>query len=413
MNGRRHRTAGWPRAGWDTGEVTELLSSPRRDVLQPVLAGIVASIVGFAGSFAIVLAGLRAVGASPDQAASGLLALSLAMGLTGVALSWRLRMPISVAWSTPGAALLVSAGAVHGGWPAAVGAFAAGGLLVVLAAVWRPLAAAIAGIPAPLANALLAGVLLSVCLAPARSLIARPALTAPVIVTWLVLLRVARRWSVPGALAAAAIGVALDPLHGTQHTHLLPALTLTMPLLDFRTLIGVGLPLFIVTMASQNVAGLSVLRSYGYDPHFGRVLGTTGVASVVVAPFGGHAINLAAVTAALAAGPVAHPDPARRWIAAASGGAMYVVLGLAAGLATVLLAASPPVLIEAVAGLALLGALGGALAAATADRAQLDTAMVTFVVTVSGFTVAGISAPFWGLVAGLALRAVTRKTAQR
>jgi benzoate membrane transport protein len=384
----------------------------RPSVVQPVLAGIVAALVGFAGAFAIVLAGLHAVGADDAQAASGLLVLSVSMGALGAALSWRHRMPLTIAWSTPGAALLVTAGAVDGGYPAALGAFALAGALVVLAGLWPALRRAILAIPAPLANGLLAGVLLTVCLAPVQSLAAHPALTAPVIATWLVLTRLARRWAVPGALAAAAIGVALDPLPGASPGELLPQLTLVAPQLEPLTLLGLGLPLFVVTMVSQNVAGLSVLATHGYTAPLKPVLVGTGAATIAGAPFGAHGINLAAISAALTAGPDAGPDPARRWIAAVSAGVGFVLLGLCAGLATALLSASPPVLIEAVAGLALLGTLGAALRAATAKEDQREGAMITFVVTASSVTALGISAPFWGLLAGLAflgLQAVGRE----
>lgn len=186
----------------------------RRDTLQPVLAGVVSSLVGFAGAFTIVLTGLRAVGASQVQAASGLLALCVLMGALAVTLSWRTRMPIVIAWSTPGAALLVAAGPVHGGYRAAIGAFLLAGTLIVLAAAWSPLTRAVGAVPGALASALLAGVLVSVCVAPARSLVAHPGLTAPMILTWLVLTRVARRYAVPGALAAAVAAVALHPVNG-------------------------------------------------------------------------------------------------------------------------------------------------------------------------------------------------------
>jgi benzoate membrane transport protein len=375
--------------------------------LQPVLAGLSTALVGFASSFAIVLAGLHAVGASDAQASSGLLALSIAMGAVGVALAWAYRMPLSIAWSTPGAALLVAAGHVHGGYAAALGAFVLAGALIIVAGLWRPLARAIVAIPGPLANALLAGVLLPVCLSPVRAVVDLPGLAAPVVATWLVLTLVARRWAVPGALAAAAVAVALDPVANAGHAHLLPQVVTTMPTLDAGTLLGLGLPLFVVTMASQNVAGLSVLAAHGYRPPLRPVLATTGAASIACAPLGGHGINLAAITAAMAASPEADPDPARRWIAAASAGAAYMVLGLGAGLATALLAASPPLLIEAVAGLALLGTLGAALRAATASEPHRDAAMITFVAGASGITALGISAPFWGLAAGLAFLGAT------
>ncbi|MEA2305032.1 MAG: benzoate rane transport protein [Solirubrobacteraceae bacterium] len=381
-----------------------------RGVLQPVLAGVMSSLVGFASSFAVVLAGLRAVGADAGQAASGLLVLCVGMGATAIVLSRRRRLPLNIAWSTPGAALLIAAGPVHGGYPAALGAFLAAGLLTVLAGLWRPLGRWIAAIPAPLANALLAGVLLSVCVAPVRGVTELPWLTLPVVVTWAVLGRVARRWAVPGALVAAAVAIAVDgALAPGAADHPLPTLTATLPVLDVRTLVGVGLPLFLVTMASQNLAGMSVLRLHGYDPELRPILLSTGAVSVLGAPFGAHAINLAAITAGLTAGPDAHPDPGRRWIATVAGGVAYLVLGISAGLVTAVIAASPPVVIEAVAGLALLGALAAALGAATADPAQRDAAIVTFVVSASGLTLAGISAPFWGLVAGLALLALARR----
>ncbi|MGI8711623.1 MAG: benzoate/H(+) symporter BenE family transporter [Solirubrobacteraceae bacterium] len=380
-----------------------------REDAQPVLAGIVAALVGFAGSFTIVLAGLHAVGADRSQASSGLLVLSVSMGVTAIVLCWRTRMPLSIAWSTPGAALLIGAGPVHGGYAAALGAFAVAGLLTVVAGLWGPFERAIAAIPAPLASALLAGVLVPVCLSPARSAVALPGLTAPVIITWLVLLRVARRLAVPGALLAAAVALGVDGrLGGGAFTDPLPSLTAAVPQLDLRTIVSVGLPLFLVTMASQNLAGMSVLALHGYRPRLGPVLTSTGVVSTAIAPLGGHGINLAAITAALMAGPDAGRRPERRWIAGAAGGATYLVLGPAAGLATALIATSPPLLIEAVAGLALLSALSAALAAATIDPERRDAALITFITTASGITALGLSAPFWGLVAGLVVLAVQR-----
>lgn len=384
------------------------MSEREPGALQPVLAGAVASVVGFASTFALVLAGLRAVGADEQEAASGLVALCLTMGAIAIGLALRYRMPLVIAWSTPGAALLISSGQPPGGYPAALGAFAACGALIVVAGLWRPLGRWVAMIPTALASAMLAGVLLSVCLAPVRATVELPLEVGPVVAVWAVLMRFARPYAVPGALAAALAVIAIDPVDAAGPTDLLPTLAFTLPALDPGALVSLGLPLFVVTMASQNIPGMGVLASFGYKPPLRPALVTTGAATVAGAPFGAHAVNLAAITAALAAGPDAHPDPARRWIASAAGGVAYLVLGLAAGAATALVAVAPPLLIEAVAGLALFGALGGALSAAAADAERREAAIVTFVVSASSITVAGISAPFWGLVAGLAYLGLQR-----
>jgi benzoate membrane transport protein len=381
---------------------------PRSDLVAPVLAGLVTALVGFCGAFPIVLAGLRASGANADQAASGLLAVSVGAGVVAVALSRWIRMPLAMAWSTPGAALLVSTGAPDGGFRAAVGAFGVCGGLIVLTGLWRALGRLIAAIPPALASAMLAGVLLPICVAPARAVIEIPWVAAPVVIVWALLTRVSRPWAAPGAIAAAVIAVAIDGPGDLSGVSVLPALEPVSPILEPAAIVSIALPLFIVTMASQNIAGMGVLASFGYRPRLAPILTATGAASLAAAPFGGHAVNLASISAALAANPDAHPDPDRRWIAAATAGAALIVLGLCAGLATALVAASPAILVEAVAGLALLGALAGALAAALADPDRRDAAVVTFAVSASGITAASISASFWGLVAGLAFLALSR-----
>ncbi|MEU4397835.1 benzoate/H(+) symporter BenE family transporter [Micromonospora orduensis] len=377
---------------------------------QPVLAGVVTALVGFASSFTVVLAGLRAAGASDAQAASGLLALCVACGLTAVWLGWRHRIPMSVAWSTPGAALLVATGSPPGGWPVAVGAFLVSGLLIVAAGLFPPLGRAVAAIPKPVAGAMLAGVLLPLCTAPVRALVEVPTVAGPVVVGWLLLHRFARRWAVPGALLVAIVAIALtSPSTGLGGAALIPTVTLTAPAWNASALVGLALPLFLVTMAAQNVPGMAVLVGYGYRPPFGAALRATGLASLLAAPAGGHAVNLAAITAALAAGPDAHPDPERRWVASVTAGVGLALLGLGAGVATALVAVAPPILIEAVAGLALLGALATALAAAVTDPATREAAVVTFVVTASGVTLIGVGGAFWGLVAGCLMLLLFRR----
>jgi len=377
---------------------------------QPVLAGVVSALVGFGGSFAVVLTGLRAAGADQPQAASGLLALCLVCAVVAVVLGLRHRVPISIAWSTPGAALLIAADAPAAGFPAAIGAFLLCGALTVAAGLVPPLGRLIAAIPSPVAGAMLAGVLLPLCLAPVRALGEVPALAAPVIGVWLLVGRFARPWAVPAALAVAVPLVLLtgpDPAAGGVDAS--PALVWTAPLLDPATLVSVGLPLFLVTMAAQNVPGMTVLAQFGYHPPLRPILLATGLATAAVAPVGGHAVNLAAISAALTAGPDAGPDPARRWIASVTNGVALGLLRLAAGPATAVLLASPPVLVEAVAGLALLGALAGAVTSATADPDGREAAVLTFVVTAAGVGFLGVGAAFWGLLAGAGMTLLNRR----
>ena len=381
---------------------------PKKAGIGPaVAAGMLAAFVGFASSFAVVLQGLSAMGASPAQAASGLMAVSVAMGLCAIVLSLRHRMPISIAWSTPGAALLASSAMPATGFAGAVGAFLACGALIVVAGTWKPLGRWVSAIPVSLASAMLAGVLLGLCLAPVRAVVQLPALALPIVLAWAAMLRISRLHAMPVAVAVAAVLVAATTeLPAGFAGTLAPAPVATMPAFDAAALVGIALPLFVVTMASQNIPGIAVLNVNGYRPDPGPLLRMTGVFSMLAAPFGSHAVNLAAITAAICAGPDAHPDPARRWIAACVAGAGYVVLGLLAGAAAAVVSASPPVLIEAVAGLALLGSFASALSAALAQPAEREAAAVTFLVAASGVTLLGVSGAFWGLVAGGAMLAL-------
>ncbi len=374
--------------------------------MQAVSAGLLAGFVGFASSFAVVLQGLVAVGASSSQAASGLMALSVAMGLAGILLSLRLRLPISVAWSTPGAALLAATAMPAGGFAEAVGAFLVCGVLLTVAGLWKPLGRAVAAIPAPLANAMLAGILFTLCLAPVRAVAEQPVAGLGIVLAWAVVARINRVLAVPAAvLVAVAVIATTAPL---PMTGWMPRPELVMPSFSVAALTGIALPLFIVTMASQNIPGLAVLSANGYRPEAGPLFTTTGLFSLAGAPLGGHAVNLAAITAALCAGEGAGPDPARRWVAAVVAGATYVVFGLAAGAVTAFVASAPPVLIQAVAGLALLGPFGGAMLGAVHAPQGREAALVCFVVTASGVAFLGIGGAFWGLLAGGAMMLLAR-----
>ncbi|MBF6179872.1 benzoate/H(+) symporter BenE family transporter [Nocardia otitidiscaviarum] len=388
---------------------TAVAASPDRSVGlgQPIGAGIVTALVGFTSSFAVVLAGLTAVGASSAQAASGLMAVCITQGLGILLLSRRYRMPITLAWSTPGAALLASTGAVAGGWPAAVGAFVITGALIVVTGYWQRLGALIAAIPVEIAQAMLAGVLLPLCLAPMHALTVSPAVVAPVIVVWLLLQRYAARWAVLAAFAVAAVGAGIEIAvrgRGLELSAMVPRFEPTVPHWSWQAMIGLAVPLYIVTMAAQNIPGTAVMSSFGYRVPWRPAMAVTGLGTMLGAPAGGHAINLAAISAALAAAPSAHPDPKRRWVAAASAGATYLLLALVSAALVALVAAAPEGVLETVAALALIATLAAALTAALAPAEHRSAAALTFLVAASGISLLGIGAAFWALVAGLVVR---------
>ncbi|MBN9018526.1 MAG: benzoate/H(+) symporter BenE family transporter [Rhizobiales bacterium] len=392
------------------GSDPDLAGLARGHDLQPIMAGIIAAFVGFAGVFTVVLQGSMAVGATREQAASGLLAICVGQALLSVILSRRYRMPIIIAWSTPGSVLLAATGMVDGGFPAAIGAYMVAGVLIIATGLIKPFGRLVASIPTVLASAMLAGILLGLCLAPAKAVAAEPLLALPVILAWAIVGRIKKIWAVPAAVATAILTIALHmPPGGHTLPSLAPYITFVVPSLSVQAVISIAIPLFIVTMASQNLPGIAVLKINGYDPPLRPIFVGTGIASILVAPFAGHTLNLAAITAALCAGPDAHPHPSRRWIASVSGSITYVILGLGATTAAALITIAPPVLIQAATGLALFGAFGGALAGAVSSPTDRDAAMVTFVTAASGLSFFGIGAAFWGLVAGGALMLLNRR----
>jgi len=373
-------------------------------LIQPILAGVLAAIVGYASTFTLVLAALQAMGASPQQAGSGLFVLCVVIGLLNIGISWRLRKPLSIAWSTPGVALLLSIGMPLGSFGVTTGAFLMAAGLIVLAGLWGPFGRAVSAIPSSIANAMLAGILLTLCLAPIRAVEQIPLLALPVIAVWVLGLRFARRYAVPLAVLAAfvALGLTTD-LGTTQFAPAWPSPVLVWPEFTLDGFIRIALPLFIVTMASQNLPGLAVMQANKYEVAPGPLFVATGLGSAATALLGGHSVNLAAITAAICAGPEAHPDRAQRWVAPVSAGFFYLALALLASTAAAFIAAAPPLLIEAVAGLALLSSLAGSLAGALEHEARRLPAIVTFVTAASGLSAFGLGAAFWGLVAGLVM----------
>jgi len=380
--------------------------------LQAFYMGLLTAFVGCASSFAVVLQGLNGVGASAEEAASGLMALSIAMGLCAIVLSLWTRVPISIAWSTPGAALLATTGVLPGGFAVAVGAFIVCAALIIFAGLWRPFGRAVGAIPTPLANAMLAGVLLGLCLAPFKAIAFNPWFGLPIVLAWIVVGRINRLLAVPAALAAfiavVIFGVDLPPDGlSSLADAAVPNPLVIVPDFTLAAIIGIAVPLFIVTMASQNIPGIVVLRANNYQTPPGPLFAATGVFSLASAPFGGHAVNLAAITAAMCAGEEAHADPKRRYWAAVVAGVGYIIFGLIAGAATAFVSLAPKILIEGVAGLALIGAFVAAAVAAFADADHREAAAVTFLVTASGLTLFGIAGAFWGLVAGGLMMALT------
>lgn len=381
-----------------------------RDVsLAAIAAGFVTVLVGFTSSAAIVFQAARAFGATPVEIGSWILALGLGMGITCIALSLRYRVPVVTAWSTPGAAMLITA-AAGVSMPEAIGAFLVCGLLIALAGYSGLFERLLARIPLSIAAAMLAGVLLRFGIDVFNAMNSQLALAGTMLAIYLVMRRMRPRYAVIAALVA---GVAVAAWQGTLHLDSL-RLEFARPVFvqpDFSvaSLVGIALPLFVVTMASQNVPGVATLRASGYAPPISPIIGATGLATLVLAPFGAFALNLAAITAAICMGREAHEDPARRYVAAVAAGFFYLLLGLFGATVGALFAAFPHELVLAIAGLALFGTIGGALAQALGDDQEREPALITFLVTASGLALLGVGSAFWGLVAGALARIVLRK----
>ena len=376
--------------------------------LPALTAGFVAVLVGVTSSVAIVFQAAAALGATPAQTASWMWALGLGMGITSLGLSLHYRQPVLTAWSTPGAALLVTAGA---GVPMdqAVGAFMVCAALITLAGVTGWFERVMGRIPQALAAALLAGVLTRFAVEGFAAAQRELGLVFTMFISYLLGRRWWPRYAVPGVLLAGVVVAGVQgqlDLGTVQWQWATPVFT--MPAFSVAATVGIALPLFVVTMASQNLPGVAAQRAAGYNTPVSPVVATTGLASLLLAPFGGYALNLAAITAAICMGPEAHPDPQRRWLASAAAGLFYIVMGLLGGAVVGLLAAFPKALVLALAGLALLGTIGSGLAAAVKDETTREAALITFLVTASGLSLWGVGAAFWGVVAGGVALAVQR-----
>jgi benzoate membrane transport protein len=363
------------------------------------VAGFVAVLVGFTSSAAIVFSAAQALGATPEQMVSWMWALGIGMGVTSLGLSLWYRQPVLTAWSTPGAAVLAVSQGVS--LPEATGAFMVCALLIMMAGYSGWFERLMSKIPLALASALLAGVLARFALDAVGAVVHAPVLVLAMTLSYLLGRRWWPRWSVPVVLL---VGMAVAALQGQLHVSSvvwswgLPVWV--SPAWSWAAMVSVALPLFVVTMASQNLPGVAAQRASGFDIPVSPVVGVTGLASLVLAPFGGYALNLAAITAAICMGKEAHADPSRRYTASVAAGLLYIALGLAGGTIVSLMAAFPQALVLAVAGLALLGTMASGLAVAVKDEQHREAALLTFLVTLSGVTVAGIGSAFWGVVVG-------------
>lgn len=369
--------------------------------LSTVTAGFVTVLVGYTSSAAIIFEAARAAGGSQAQIASWLIALGLAMGMTCIGLSLRYRIPVVTAWSTPGAALLATSLSGYS-MNVAVGCFIVSAALILLCGVTGWFERIMNRVPMSLCAALLAGVLVRFGMNAFVSMQTALKLVLPMFLVYLVCKRLKPRY-VMLLVLLTGIGLAWqqDLLHFASSRFALSAPVWIAPEFSWQALIGVGLPLFIVTMASQNIPGVAVLRSAGYTPPVSSLIGWTGFVNLLLAPFGCFAVNLAAITAALCMGKEAHEDPAKRYQASVVAGGFYVILGICGAMVGALLNAFPRELIFAIAGFALLGTIASGLTIAMREENQREPALITFVVTASGLTLFGIGPAFWGLVAGV------------
>ncbi|TCP12487.1 benzoate membrane transport protein [Crenobacter luteus] len=366
-----------------------------------VVAGFVTVLVSFTSSAVIVVQAAGTLGATPAETASWMLALGLGMGLTCIGLSLRYRVPVVTAWSTPGAAMLITS-ASGVAMSDAVGAFLVSAALITLFGFTGWFERAIRRIPVSLASGMLAGVLLRFGLDVYAAMKTQFGLVFAMFCVYLVARRLQPRYAIVATLAAGvAFAFFHDQLRLAGLSFALAAPVFTMPTFSTGALIGVALPLFIVTMGSQNVPGVAVIRASGYQVPVSPLVGWTGVATLLLAPFGAYALNLAAITAAISLGREAHEDPARRYVAAVAAGVFYLAVGAFGATVSALFAAFPKELVLAIAGLALLGTIGNGLAAALRDDAEREPALITFLVTASGVTLFGVGSAFWGLVAGV------------
>ncbi|WP_420707116.1 benzoate/H(+) symporter BenE family transporter [Streptomyces sp. NRRL S-1448] len=369
--------------------------------LSAVLAGFVAVVVSYSGPLVIVLAAATAGHLNQAQTGSWVWAISIGSGLTCIGLSLRTKMPVITAWSTPGAALLVTSLGAYS-YPEAIGAFLVTGVVITLVGLTGVFGWLIRQVPTAVVSAMLAGILFSFGTGVFTSLKTAPWIAGPVLLAYLLGKRWLPRYAVLIALATGVVCSAVTSrLHINLHSIELARPVLTTPEFSVASLIGIAVPMILATLASQNAPGMAVLTASGYRPKDRLLIGSTGLVSTLLAPFGSHAINLAAITAAICTGPESHRDPKRRYVAGVACGAFYLLIGAFGTTLVVFFAGLPKELVAAIAGVALLGALAGGLTGAVTEEKDREAALITFLTTASGVTLLGVGSAFWGLVFGV------------
>jgi len=369
----------------------------------PIVAGFVASVTGTAATTAIFLSAFVALGATKEQTIGMVALMLVAYGLLSIFLSWRHKMPLSVVWSTPGAALLAGSAVSGVGFTNAMGGILLAGLLLALTGLWPKLGELVSMIPKSIASAMLAGVIFSFCVAPFAASASYPALVLPVIAVWLLLYWLAQIWASPVAIVLAFTLIGLNQGLSVSPADWAINVSYIQPTFTPASVFTIALPLYLVAMASQNIPGIAIMKTYGYEVPFRSSLVTTGLGTVLVSFFGGFVINLAAITAALNANEHAHKDPKKRWLASVSGGVVYLIFAIFAGVAIAFVYQTPRELLLAASGLALLPTIVNSFASMTENVEQRIPAVITFLVASSAVTFFSVGAAFWAILTGLAV----------
>ncbi|MBP1995123.1 benzoate/H(+) symporter BenE family transporter [Paenibacillus eucommiae] len=381
----------------------KIITSPLsiRDLISPTLAGLISVIVNYGGTFVLVFQAAKVAGLSPELTASWIWSISIGVGVTGAWLSYRYREPIITAWSTPGAAFLASALAVTP-YPEAIGAYIVSALAFILLGLSGMFERLVRLIPPGIAAGLLAGILLQFGIAAFGGVQIDPVIVAVLFIAYAFLRRFTSRFAMVGILVLGLMLLLITGKVDLQHIELsLAAPVFVAPEFSIKALLGVALPLFVITLTGQYMPGMLVLRNDGFKTSANPIVTITGIGSLIMAPFGSHAFNVAAITAAICTGKEAHEDPGKRYIAGIACGIFYIVVGVFGVTLAALFLVLPSTFIATLAGLALLGAIGGSLSNAMADPKGRETALITFLATAANITLLGVGGAFWGLVAGL------------